>query len=114
MLDKIRDLYLKEGIMQYFMNAGSGVPGVHDVITDSAAYVSADYAVEKGEYVYAIEMYTDGVTFDDLDEDGATVEARRLNAGGNGYPLGSIITGKFSKIVPATDCVCGIFIKKRY
>jgi len=114
MLKKIFDKYLQEGIMQYFMNAGSGMPGSHDIVTDSVTYQSVNYGIPEGEYVYAIEMYTDGVTFDDLDEEGSTVVARRLNAGGDGYPLGTIITGKFTKIVPATDCVCGIFIKKSY
>lgn len=114
MLNKIKDYYLQEGIMQFFMNAGAGLPGAHSVVDDSNNYVSADYGIEKGEYVYAIEMYTNGVTFDDLDEDGATVDTIRLDAGGDGYPKGAIITGKFTKIVPASDCVCGVFIKKRY
>ena len=110
---KIEDRYLLEGIMQYFMNAGAGLAGVHSVVDNSNTYVTKDYALENGQYVYAIEMYTDGVTFTDLDENGSTVAAIRLNAGGDGYPKGSIITGKFTKIVPAADCVCGIFIKKR-
>ena len=107
MEDKIEKKYLLEGIMQYFMNAGAGLAGVHDVVYDSNGYAATGDA-----YVYAIEMYTAGVVFTTLLEDGAPVAPRRLDPDGSGYPLGTIITGKFTRIVVATDAVCGIFIKK--
>jgi len=112
MKTKIYDKYTAEGVMQYMMNGGGGYPGSHDVITDAVGYTSTDYADEDGEYVYAIEMYTDAASFDVLQEDGVSVNARRLSGGDNGYPQGTIITGKFNKITPATDVECGIFIKE--
>ncbi len=112
MKDKIYDKYTAEGVLQFMMNGGGGYPGSHDVINDANNYESTTYANEDGEYVYAIEMYTDAASFDTLEEDGASVSAIRLSGGDDGYPQGTIITGKFSKIVPATDAECGIFIKR--
>jgi hypothetical protein len=112
MKDKIYNKYTAEGVMQYMMNAGGGYPGCHDVLNNSNGYDSSSYSDEDGEYVYAIECYTDGLTFDTLEEDGTSVSALRLAGGTNGYPQGTIITGKFNKITPASGHECGIFIKR--
>jgi hypothetical protein len=112
MLTKIHDKYTAEGVMQYMMNAGGGYVGAHDVLNDANGYESTNYDDETGEYVYAIECYTDGLTFDTLEEDGASVSALRLAGSISGYPQGTIITGKFNKITPGTDHECGIFIKR--
>jgi hypothetical protein len=112
MKDKIYNKYTAEGVMQYMMNGGGGYPGSHDVINNSNVYNSSSYEDEDGEYVYAIEIYTDGATFTTLEEDGTAVSALRRSGGTNGYPQGTIITGKFNKITPAATHECGIFIKQ--
>jgi len=106
MLERIREKYTLEGIMQYFMNAGSGYPGSHTVADSSNGYTAA-----TGEYCYAIEMYTDAAKFTALSEDSA-VASIRLDAGGDGYPAGTVITGKFTSITPAAGTVVGLFIKR--
>ena len=112
MKTKIYDKYTAEGVLQFFMNGGAGFPGSHDILNDANTYESTTYNDEDGEYVYAIAIYTSGATFDTLEEDGTSVSAIRLSGGDDGYPQGVIITGKFSKIVPATDVECAIYIKR--
>ncbi len=105
MLKKIREKYTAEGILQYFMNAGAGKEGAHSIV-DAAN----PYNASNGDYVFAIETYTDGAKFAELEE-GNAVDAVRLDAGGDGYPERAIITGKFTKIITEAGTRVAIFKK---
>ncbi len=86
--------------------AGAGVKGSHDIFTASKPFVGS-----KTKLVYAIETYSDGVTFTTLKEGGlSNVNSARLDPGGNGYPERAVITGRFTAITPAGDGVVAGFV----
>ena len=87
------------------LTAGCGTTAAHTPVT-------ATGWEEEDQYIYAIEMYTDGVIFDELKEDDADVTALRKNAGGAGYPKGTQITGRFTSVKPASGHVVGAFTFK--
>jgi len=92
-------------LLKYFELGGVGVAEAHTVLTNAAPFNgNQDY------FVYAIVPYTDDVVFTTLQENGQNVAAVRLDAGGVGYPVGTVITGKFTSIVPAVDSVVGVYV----
>ncbi len=90
-----------ENMRNTAMTQGAGIAGAHTPVTDAGW---------EGEYAYMIEMYTDGVKFDILEEDGATVSDLRKSIGATGYPKGAKITGRFTKIKPASGAIVGAFL----
>jgi hypothetical protein len=94
--------------LEFMAIAGAGEPGVHTVITSTAPFVG-----NSGHYVYAMVAYTDGVKFTTLREGKlSNVASVRLDAGGDGYPQGELITGKFTAITPEVGSVVGAYIMK--
>ncbi len=95
------------GVNEYFKTFGAGVAGSHDVLVGSGDDDDdIGFAGDSDNYVYAIEMYTDNVNFDTLEEDGVPVSSHRLDVD---YPKGAVITGRFTAIEVAGDGVVGIF-----
>ena len=91
-----------------FINiAGAGKEGSH-VIIDA----SNPYTAEDNEYVYLIDIYTADAKFDSLKERDSDVDSARLDAGGDGYPAGTFIPGRFSYIKPdSSSTVAGLIMK---
>ena len=92
-------------------NAGAGVAGSHRIISNAAPFIG-----NAREFVVAIDIYTDGTKFTDMDElwpDGETraKSAASKDPGGNGYPHGcSPIVGKFINIKPTGDAIVAGYV----
>ena len=101
--------YPDERVIEQFMTAGSGQQSSFDCANSSNVYEAAD-----GEYAYAIYVKhaDDEGSFTSLEDDGEAVESRVLNFCGAGYATGSVLTGRFTKVEPASGTTVGLFIKK--
>jgi hypothetical protein len=94
-----------QNIARRVNNSGAGVKGSHIIITTASPFVT-----DNEKFIYAIETYNDGAAFTVLKEDDEAVAANRLNAGGDGYPARTIITGRFTHITPASGTICAGFV----
>ncbi len=109
-LDPLEQFPELKRVQEHFYRAGAGTKNSHTIITHDSPFEG-----DNTHYVYAIETYSDEVSFDQLKEAESedNVASLRLNAGGGGYPPGVIITGKFTKIKPIDGkVVAGYIIKK--
>ena len=100
----INPFKIPPALYEYFSVVGAGRKGAHVIITSTNPFEGS-----STHYVYALETYSDAVTFTSLEEDGEDVESGRLDPGGSGYPERTLITGKFTRVVPASGSVVAGF-----
>lgn len=83
---------------------GSGFAGSQIIVTSTTPFsVDADDDSDSDVvFAYKIECLTATCEFTALQEDGVDVDADLLDGGGSGYPIGTVLRGKFSNIEMAT------------
>lgn len=101
--------YPDEKVIEQFMTAGSGQQGSFDCANSSNVYEAED-----GEYAYALYIKNDDDdgSFTSLEDDGEAVASRILDFCGAGYATGAVLTGRFTKVEPASGTTVGLFIKR--
>ncbi len=99
--DDLLRLFLK-----FFGTLGAGTAGSQDIVTNSEDYEAPD---GSKEFVWAIEVYTDGGTFDELKEGGDNLPALRRTMDGEGYPQGAVLVGRFTKVQPASGTRVAVY-----
>lgn len=91
---------------------GCGFPGSQVIVTDAAPFTVDGDDDADGEVFFAYKIYclTAGCTFAELKEDGVDVHADLLDGGDSGYPVGTVLNGKFSDIQMAAASIALISI----
>ncbi len=87
---------------------GSGSAGSQVIVTSTAplSYLGDDDDSDgSGLFAYKLQCLTAGCTFAALSEDGEDVDADRLDGGDSGYPIGTILNGKFDNVEMAAGSI---------
>ena len=93
---------------------GSGVKNSQLIVTSSTPF-SIDEDDDSDSdllFAYKIQCLTASCKFSVLKEDGDDVDADLLDGGGSGYPIGTILNGKFSDIEIGTGSIALIWVAR--